>query len=85
MGWRRGTPRKDMGPVEVLWDGDGVPPCVWTIKQTETITFPHPLDSGGTNLGLNPGLERGSRLKKLDIGLDDEETWLYGFLQWPSF
>ena len=27
MGWRWGTPpRKDMGPVEVLWDGDGVNP-----------------------------------------------------------
>ena len=22
-----GTPRKDMGPVEALWDGDGYPPC----------------------------------------------------------
>ena len=63
-----GTPRKDMGPVEVLWDGDGVPPertgpvevlwdgdevnpppppPVWTDKQTETTTFPHPLDAGG--------------------------------------
>ena len=31
---------KDMGPVEVLWDGDGVPPRVWIDKQTETITFP---------------------------------------------
>ena len=28
MGLRWGTPRKDMGPLEVLWDGDGdgVPP-----------------------------------------------------------
>ena len=26
MGWRLGTPRKDMEPVEVLWNGDGVPP-----------------------------------------------------------
>ena len=24
MGWRWGTPRKDMGPMEVLWDGDGL-------------------------------------------------------------
>ena len=24
MEWRWGTPRKDMGPVEVLWDLDGV-------------------------------------------------------------
>ena len=23
-----GTPRKDMAPVKVLWDGDGVPPRV---------------------------------------------------------
>ena len=28
MEWRWGTPSgKDMGPVEVLWDGDGVPPA----------------------------------------------------------
>ena len=26
MGWRCGTPGKDIRPVEVLWDGDGVPP-----------------------------------------------------------
>ena len=25
-GMEMGTPRKDMGPVEVLWDGDGYPP-----------------------------------------------------------
>ena len=25
-----GTPRKDMGPVEVLWDGDVFPPRWWT-------------------------------------------------------
>ena len=24
--WIWGIPRKVMGPVEVLWDGDGVPP-----------------------------------------------------------
>ena len=24
--WGTPPPRKDMGPVEVLWDGDGVPP-----------------------------------------------------------
>ena len=30
-----------MGPIEVLWDGDGVPaPQVWTDKQTENITSP---------------------------------------------
>ena len=23
-------PGKDMGPVEVLWDGERVPPWVWT-------------------------------------------------------
>ena len=45
-----GTPRKDMGPVEVLWDGEGVLPSpVWTNKQTETITFPHPSEAGGKN------------------------------------
>ena len=35
-------PRKDMGPVEVLWDGDRVPPPPWgwTDKQIENITFP---------------------------------------------
>ena len=32
-------PRKDMGPVEVLWDGDGVPPP-WV--RTDT----HPSDAG---------------------------------------
>ena len=42
-------PRKDMGLVEVLWDGDGVCPWVWTNKRTETITFPHPSDAGGYN------------------------------------
>ena len=26
LAWRWGTPGKDMGPVEVLWDGDGVHP-----------------------------------------------------------
>ena len=26
MEWRLGTPRKDMGPVEVLWDRDGASP-----------------------------------------------------------
>ena len=31
MGWRWVTPRKDKGPVEVLWDGDGVP--LWTDTQ----------------------------------------------------
>ena len=34
-----------MGPVKVLWDGDGVPSGV--DKQTETITFRHPSDAGG--------------------------------------
>ena len=58
-----GTPRPDlaegyppgraMGPVEVLWDGDGVPARVWTDKQAETITFPHPSDAGGNNIVLN--------------------------------
>ena len=39
-------PGKDMGPVKVLWDGDGVLPShLWTNKQTET-----PLDAGGKML-----------------------------------
>ena len=33
-----GSPRKNMGPVEVLWDGDGVPPGC---QQTENITSRH--------------------------------------------
>ena len=33
-----GTPLKDMGPVEVLWDGNGVPPP--RCGQTENTTFP---------------------------------------------
>ena len=40
--------RKDMSPVEVLWDGDGdgvtpLPPS----GQSENITFHHPLDVSG--------------------------------------
>ena len=47
-GGYRVPPRKDMGPVEVLWDGNGAPPpSVWTDRETETITFPHPSDAGG--------------------------------------
>ena len=44
MGWRWGTLGKDMGPVEVLWDGDGVnpppppPPPVWTDRLTPVKT-----------------------------------------------
>ena len=45
-----GTPRKDMGPVEILWDGDGVSLGVWKKKQTENITLPHTTDAGGNNL-----------------------------------
>ena len=47
MGWRWGTPRKAMGPVEALWDGDGVPLWVWTDKQTENITSRHTSYAGG--------------------------------------
>ena len=40
MGWRWGTPLgKDMEPVEVLWDGDGVPPVN---RQTPVKTVPSP-------------------------------------------
>ena len=37
MGWRWGThPGKEMGPVEVLWDGDGVPPSpIWTARYSQ--------------------------------------------------
>ena len=38
--------------LEVLWGGDGVPP-VWTDKQTKTITFRHPSDTGGKNNWLH--------------------------------
>ena len=34
-----------MGPVEVLWDGDGVP--LPGGEQSENITFRHPSDVGG--------------------------------------
>ena len=37
MGWRWGTPPPPP------------PPRVWTGKQTETFTFPHPSDAGGKN------------------------------------
>ena len=37
-----------MGQVEVLWDVDWVtPPLMWTEKQIENITFPHPSDADG--------------------------------------
>ena len=38
---------RDLGSVEVLWDGGGVPPS--QREQTENITFPHPSDAGGIN------------------------------------
>ena len=45
MGW--GTPRKDIWPVEVLWDRYGVPS---SCDQTDTLWklyLPHPSDVGG--------------------------------------
>ena len=35
-------PGKGMGPVEVLWNGDWVPPWVWTDRQTPVKTIPSP-------------------------------------------
>ena len=41
MEWRWGTsPRKDMGPVEVLWDEDGVPSPREQTETYENSTFP---------------------------------------------
>ena len=46
-----GYPRLDLARVPYCLDLAGVPPpnldLVWTNKQTETITFPHPSDAGG--------------------------------------
>ena len=38
---RWGTPRKHMGPVEVLWDGDGMPhpECWHTVKTVPSPSF----------------------------------------------
>ena len=54
-----GTPPiKDMGPVELLWDGDEVTPCPAPDEQTDTCensTFPfqmHRLTSPFRNLRL---------------------------------
>ena len=52
-GLDRVPPRKDMGPVEVLWDGDIMgwiwgTTCEWT-DTCENITFPHYSDVGGNN------------------------------------
>ena len=35
-----GTPRKDMGLVEVLWDGNGVTPLYPVDRQTPVKTVP---------------------------------------------
>ena len=43
----RGTPGRDMGPVEILWDVDGVPSKV---KQTPVKTQPSVI-AGGNNPG----------------------------------
>ena len=47
MGVPQGTSRKDMGPVEVLWDGDGVPP-EWTWDQWKyyVMKMEYPLPPG---------------------------------------
>ena len=42
MGWRWGSPlEKDMGSVEVLWDGDGVPPGVDRQISVKTVPSCH--------------------------------------------
>ena len=55
MGWRLLPARKDMGPVEVLWDGDGVPSPQQDGGQTENITSHHTTYVGGkiTNIHYN--------------------------------
>ena len=42
--------RKDMGPVEVLWDGDGVAPPPHECEQTENITSHRTSYAGGKNI-----------------------------------
>ena len=42
-------PESTWGPVEVLWDGDGVSPRVWTDTRSENITFHHHSDAVGKN------------------------------------
>ena len=65
MGWRWATPRKDMEPVEVLWDGYGVtPPQVWNDKQTENATFKN---SNNTTLMLNKEVEPNHYLLFLSV------------------
>ena len=41
-------PRKDIGPVELLWDGDGVPPPAGC-EQTENITYRRTSYAGDNN------------------------------------
>ena len=51
-----GTPRKDMGPVKVLWDGDGVtPPGVDRWAPVKTVPS-HGTTYAGTKYGALGGL-----------------------------
>ena len=53
LGWGNPPPKPDLGWGIPPWPrpGTGYPPPlqVWTDKQTENSTFPHPLDAGGKN------------------------------------
>ena len=46
----RGTPRKDMGPREVLGDGDGYPSSVNRQMPVKTVPSRHTTYSGGNNM-----------------------------------
>ena len=46
IGWRWVSPRKGMGPVEVLWAGNGVPPHSLLTNACENITLPSSFECG---------------------------------------
>ena len=51
LGLSNPLPRPGLGypPSTQTWDGVSPPPEMWTDKQTENSTFPHPSDAGGKN------------------------------------
>ena len=61
MGWRWGTPRKDMAPGEVLWDGDEVLPFprVWTDRKY------YLSEEGGRNWEQNNTSKNSARLTNI--------------------
>ena len=74
---------KDMGPEEVLWDGDEILPWVWTDKQTEPITFPHPSDAGGNKsklIDLSTGCATRSSAKEFITQYNCSEISIYSTL-----